>query len=74
MDTSDMGETAQVLLKRYFYATRDNRIIFLGRFPSFSDAYDFADYDLNVSFVWIYSEDRLREMVRTISGALEKNV
>lgn len=58
-------------LKKYFIITRDNKIEYIGNFTSFKDAYDYAEYDSEINFIWIINEFRLREFRDTINKVLD---
>jgi hypothetical protein len=46
-------------LKKYFYLTSKNEINYLGEFPCFSAAWDYASYDIDLTFVWIFNSEVL---------------
>lgn len=61
-------------LKKYYAYLNNGSFEYLGEFPCYSEAYDYTDYELNLNFVWIFKEEKLRELKDQIEIVLhEKN-
>ena len=47
-----------------------NDLYYLGEFSCYSDAFDYAEYDLNICFVWIFKESNLKILSDKITAIL----
>lgn len=57
-------------MKKYYALLNTNDLYYLGEFLSYSDAYDYAEYDLNICFVWIFKEANLKILSEKIDNIL----
>jgi hypothetical protein len=58
------------MLKKYFLLNPKNEIEFLGEFENFNEAWDFANYELDKPFIYIYKIDNLINLQKQISQVL----
>ena len=58
------------ILKKYYAFTPSNDLVFVGKFKSFGEAFDYADYEIDLNFVWIISETRLKLLQNKITEIL----
>ena len=61
-------------MKKYFAFTNHSKLIYLGEFKCYSDAYEYADEKANINFVWIFKESKLEELkirIETILNDLQ---
>jgi len=59
------------MLKKYFVLTNKNEINFVGEFENFSEAWEHIEYTTDQTFVWLFKEDNLRTLIKTIEKAIE---
>lgn len=59
-------------MKKYFAFTNHGKLVYIGEFKCYSDAYDHADYELNINFVWIFKEAKLEELKIRIETVLNE--
>lgn len=48
-----------------------NDVEYIGEFEEFKDAWDFLNYDIDVRYVWVLSENKLRYVFGQIKNTLE---
>jgi len=53
-------------MKNYYILTSRNTIDFVGEFNNFAEAWDYISYDMERPFVWLLSENSLRELSERI--------
>lgn len=58
------------MLKKYFVLTNRNEINFVGEFNNFSEAWEHIEYTIDQPFVWLFKEENLKQLVKTIEEAL----
>lgn len=39
-----------------------NDVEYIGEFPEFRDAWDYLEYDANIRFVWLVSENSMKKL------------
>ncbi len=54
------------MLKRYYILTAHLDVVYIGEFKNFSDAWDFCEYESNLSFVYLFKEENLLKLSDTI--------
>lgn len=59
------------MLKKYFVLTNRNEINYVGEFENFSEAWEYIEYTIDQPFVWLFKEDNLRTLIKTIEKAIE---
>lgn len=59
------------MLKKYFVLTNRNEINYVGEFQNFSEAWEYIEYTIDQPFVWLFKEDNLRTLIKTIEKAIE---
>lgn len=47
-------------MKKYYALLNTNELVYLGEFANFHDAWEYADYEMNMSFVWIFKDINLK--------------
>ena len=57
-------------MKKYYALMNTNDLYYLGEFSCYSDAFDYAEYDLNICFVWIFKESNLKILSDKITAIL----
>lgn len=60
-------------MKKYYAFTPHNKLVYIGEFNSFGEAFDYADYEININHVWIISDVRLAELRLHIDEILGKS-
>lgn len=59
-------------MKRYYILKRDDQIEYVGEFTGFSDAWDYLENEVGRNFIFIISEQRLRELRGKIDVVLDE--
>ena len=49
-------------MKKYYALSNHGKLIYIGEFKCYSDAYEYADEEANLNFVWIFKESKLEEL------------
>ena len=49
-------------MKKYFALSNHGKLVYLGEFDSYSDAYEYAEYEKDINFIWIFKESKLEEL------------
>lgn len=60
-------------MKKYYALLNNGKFFYLGEFLKYSDAYDYADYDLNLNLIWIFKESKLEELHTRVETILLEN-
>ena len=47
-------------MKKYYALLNTNELVYLGEFANFHDAWEYADYETNMNFVWIFKDINLK--------------
>lgn len=61
-------------MKNYYGLTNNEQIEFIGEFDSFTDVWNFTDYELEKEYLWICNEERLKNLADRIHSILNKNL
>lgn len=49
-------------MKKYYIITPMNEVTYVGEFEEFRDAWEFLNYDSNLRFVWLISENSMKTL------------
>ena len=49
-------------MKQYYALLNTNELVHLGEFSNFHDAWEYADYEMNMNFVWIFKDINLEDL------------
>lgn len=60
-------------MKKYYILTNRLEIRYVGEFESFSDAWEFIDYEMQSPFVWLFKEENLIRLIDTIKEVVNEN-
>lgn len=47
-----------------------NEVSYLGEFEEFKDAWDFLEYESNVRYVWLISENSMKKLQSTFKNII----
>jgi hypothetical protein len=53
-------------IKQYYALTATNKIIPLGKFKNFNEAWEYAEYETTKSYMWIFRKEILREVLAKV--------
>lgn len=59
-------------MKKYFALSNHGKLIYLGEFSKYSDAYEYAEYEQDINFIWIFKESKLEELKFRIDTILNE--
>lgn len=57
-------------MKKYFALLNSGKFHYLGEFNCYSDAYEYAEYEHNLPFLWIYKEEHMHKLAKELVLAL----
>ena len=49
-------------MKKYYILTPMNDVEYIGKFPEFRDAWDYLEYNANLRYVWLISENSMKKL------------
>lgn len=58
-------------MKKYFALLNNGKFRYLGEFKCYSDAYEYAEYDMNIQFLWIYKEATMHTLIKELDLTLK---
>lgn len=61
-------------MKKYYAITPMNQTTFIGEFEDFRSAWDFVEYESNIRYVWIISENSLKFLNKQFNTILGEKV
>lgn len=50
-------------MKKYYTISPMNEVNYFGEFEEFRDAWDFLEYESNIRYVWLISENSMKKLV-----------
>lgn len=50
-------------MKKYYTISPMNEVSYLGEFEEFKNAWDFLEYESNIRYVWLISENSMKKLV-----------
>ena len=59
-------------MKKYFIITPMNDVEYIGEFEEFRDAWDFIEYDSNIRYVWLVSENSINKLFNLFENIVKK--
>lgn len=59
-------------MKKYFALSNHGKLVYLGEFNSYNDAYEYAEYDIDMNFIWVLQESKLEELKIRIDTVLNE--
>jgi hypothetical protein len=57
--------------KKYYALLNTNQFYYLGEFPNYSEAHDYAEYEININYVWIYKLENLKKLSGMITDIID---
>lgn len=57
-------------MKKYYTISPMNEISYFGEFEDFRAAWDFLEYESNVRYVWLISENSMKKLNETFNNIL----
>ena len=60
-------------MKKYYILTPMNDVEYIGEFEEFRDAWEFLEYESNIRFVWLVSENSINKLYTLFSNIIGKN-
>lgn len=60
-------------MKQYYALLNTNELVYLGTFLNFHEAWEYADYEMNMNFVWIFKDINLKKLCDSAYELLDKN-
>lgn len=61
-------------MKKYYALLNTNELVYLGEFANFQEAWEYADYEMNMNFVWIFKDINLKILCDKAHKLLLPNV